>query len=221
MEGNKLQLADSVVVKPDVRDPDWDIVIGGWQGRIAEVDEEDNLILIDWDSLTLQQMPAETIVQSEEEGLDWTKMFLLLQDVEQTTPRDSEDDVQEAIDVLTSKHKWACLCEEGRRIQAVLDKAEDESEWAAYKAWQKHFQEVLEFPFKAEVLEWQERGPLREGDKVKVTSMDEIVDPQGILASLRHGRSEYVFPFCDLKVLDKSSFNYQPVKDYAIWFANR
>ena len=221
MAQNKLQVGDSVVVKPNVEDPDLDIIIGGWQGRITKIEEEDNVIGIEWDSQTLRQMPDETIIQSEEEGLDWTKMYLLLEDVERTTPRDSENDVQEVIDLLTSKHEWAYLGEEGRRIQAVLNKAEDESEWAAYEAWQKHLQEVLKFPFEAEVLEWQERGPLRGVDKVKVTSVDEIVDPQGILVSLRHGRRKYEFPLCDLEVLDKSSPNYQPVKDYAIWFANR
>ena len=34
-------------------------------------------------------------------------------------------------------------------------------------------------------------------------------------------KSYYVFPLCDLEVLDKSSPYYQPVKDYAVWFANR
>ena len=39
--------------------------------------------------------------------------------------------------------------------------------------------------------------------------------------SLRRERRKYVFPLCDLEVVDKSSSNYQPVKDYAVWFANR
>ncbi|XCN75504.1 MAG: hypothetical protein Q3M24_19620 [Candidatus Electrothrix aestuarii] len=105
MAQNKLQVGDSVVVKPNAEDPDLDIIIGGWQGRITEIEEEDNVIGIEWDSQTLRQMPDETIIQSEEEGLDWTKMYLLLEDVERTTPRDSENDVQEVIDLLTSKHE--------------------------------------------------------------------------------------------------------------------
>ena len=80
---------------------------------------------------------------------------------------------------------------------------------------------MLQFPFEAEVFEWQEEGPLQEGDKVKVVSIYEDDDIYGILVSLRHGRKKYEFPLCDLEVLDKSSANYQPVKDYAIWFANR
>ena len=166
-------------------------------------------------------MPSETIDQCEEKGLDWTEMYLHPEDVELTTARDSEEDVEEMIDFLESKHSWSHLGEEGKRIQAILDKAEDRSEWAAFKAWEEYFQEVLEYPIEAEVSEWQERGPLRTGDKVKVLGIEGTEDLYGILVSLRRERRKYVFPLCDLEVIEKSSPNYQPVKDYAVWFANR
>lgn len=221
MTQTKLQLGDAVVVKPNVEDPDLNIIIGGWQGRVTEINEKDNLICIDWDSLTLKQIPAETIDQCEEEGLDWARMYLPLEEVERTRVRDNEDDVEEAIEMLESKHGWSSLGEEGKRIQAVLDKAEDGSEWAAYEAWEAHFQQVLSFPFEAEVSEWQERGPLRTGEEVKVLGIEGSEDLYGILVSVRREHRKYVFPLCDLEVVDKSSSNYQPVKDYAVWFANR
>jgi hypothetical protein len=232
MAQSKLQLGDSVVVKPNVEELDLNINIGGWQGRVAEIEEEDSLIGIDWDSLTLKQMPDKTIVYCEIEGLDWARAYLAPEDVEQTTARDTENDTKKAVEHIESKHDFTCTDEdpddwdeEDRRIQEVLNLAEDESEEAAYEAWQEHFQEVLQFPFEAEVFEWQEEGPLQEGDKVKVVSIiddvEEDDDIYGILVSLRHGRKKYEFPLCDLEVLDKSSANYQPVKDYAIWFANR
>jgi len=217
----KLQLDDSVIVKSHIEDPDLKINIGGWQGRISEINEKDNLICISWDSITLKQMPGETIDQCEEEGLAWTEMYLHLEDVELTTARDSEDEVEEMIDLLESKHGWSYLGEEGKRIKAVLDRAEDSSEWAAFEAWEEYFQEVLKYPIEAEVSEWQERGPLRAGDKVKVLGIEGTEDLYGILVSIRHERGKYVFPLCDLEVLDKSSPSYQPVKDYAVWFANR
>jgi len=228
MAQSKLQLGDSVVVKPNIEELDLNINIGGWQGRVAEIEEEDSLIGIDWDSLTLKQIPDKTIVYCEVEGLDWARAYLAPEDLEQTTARDSVDDVEEAIEQIESKHDFSWLDEGAdeteeidRRIYTILDNAEDESEEAAYEAWQEHFQEVLQFPFEAEVVEWQEEGPLQEGDKVKVVSIYEDDDIYGILVSLRHGRKKYEFPLCDLEVLDKSSANYQPVKDYAIWFANR
>ncbi len=216
-----LKVGDSVIVKPNVEDPDLNINIGGWCGRVSEINEADNLVGIRWDSLALKEMPGETIDQCEEEGLDWAEMYLYLTDVEPTNPRDSEEDVADVIDFLENKHAWSHLGEEGKRIQAVLDKAEGRSEWAAFGAWEEHLKTALTFPFAAEVSEWQERGPLRTGDEVKVLGIEESVDLYGLLVALRRGREKYVFPLCDLEVVDKRSANYQPLKDYVVWFANR
>ncbi|WPD22895.1 MAG: calcium-binding protein [Candidatus Electrothrix scaldis] len=240
MVQGKLQLGDSVIVKPNVEELDLNINIGGWQGRVAEIEEEDGLIGIDWDSLTLKQIPDKTIVYCEVEGLDWARAYLEPADVEQTTARDTEDDVVKAIEDIESKHDFTWTDEDpeeseeiDRRIQAVLDNAEDESEEAAFEVWQEYLEDELEFPFEAEIFECQEEGPLQEGDQVTVVDIyedddeeydvfdDDIEDIYGILVSLRHGREKYEFPLCDLEVLDKSSSNYQPVKDYAIWLANR
>ena len=70
------------------------------------------MIGIDWDSLTLKQMPDKTIVYCEIEGLDWARAYLAPKDVEQTTARDSEDDVQKAIEQLESKHDFTWLDED-------------------------------------------------------------------------------------------------------------
>ncbi|MCI5126034.1 MAG: hypothetical protein D3925_16575 [Candidatus Electrothrix sp. AR5] len=238
MAQSKLQLGDSVVVKAGVEELDLNINIGGWQGRVAEIEEEDGLIGIDWDSQTLKKMSDQTIIYCEVEGLDWARAYLEPEDVEKTTARDTEGDVEKAVEHIESKHDFRWLDEdpddwdeEDKRIQTVLDGAEDESEEAAYEAWEDHLQEALQFPFEAEVFELQEEGPLQQGDQVTVLGiyedeeeydiLDDTEDIYGILVLLRHGREKYEFPLCDLEVLDESSPNYQPVKDYAIWFVNR
>ena len=221
MSQTKFQLGNSVIVKPNVQDPDLNINIGGWQGRISEVVEKDNVICILWDSLTLNQIPAKAIDQCEEEGLDWAEMYLYSKDVELTNPRDNEEDVKKAIGFLESKHSWSHLGEEGKRIQAVLDKAKGSGEWAEFEAWEKYLGQVLKFPFEAEVSEWQERGRLRTGDKVKVLGIDSNDDKYGILVALSRKRENHVFPLCDLEAIEKTSSNYRPLKDYVVWFANR
>ena len=45
-------VGDSVIVKPDVHDPDLDLVIGGWQGTISDTNDEYNTVCVDWDSHT-------------------------------------------------------------------------------------------------------------------------------------------------------------------------
>jgi hypothetical protein len=63
------KVGDSVKVKDAIMCPDDDSVcIGGWQGRISEI-EDDGIVEISWDSITLRQLPDDYIRQSENEGL--------------------------------------------------------------------------------------------------------------------------------------------------------
>ncbi len=220
MVQTKLIVGDSVVVKPNMKAPDLNNNIGGWQGRVSEINEH-NLICVCWDSLSLKQMPSEIIDQCEEEGLGWSEIYLYPTDVEITTPRDSKKDVANIIDYLESKHAWSHLGEEGKRIQSVLAKAEDSSEWAAYEAWENYFQRIVKFPFEGEISEFQEGGPLQEDDEVTVLEIEGSDNPYGVLVTVRRAHNKYVFPLCDIEVVDRHSSNHQPIQDYAVWFANR
>ncbi len=113
------QLNDSVVVKAGVKDPDTGMDIGGWQGRVAKI-EEDNLLCIDWDSLTLKSIPESYITNCEQEGFGWSQYYTYATDVEKTEPRDTEDDVDEIIDIIKDKHAWDHLGKEGEGIKEVL-----------------------------------------------------------------------------------------------------
>jgi hypothetical protein len=88
-------------------------------------------------------------------------------------------------------------------------------------AWENHLAKHLSFPFEAEVSEYQERGPLQAGNRVTVQRISDVDDLCGVIVCLRHGRTQYHFPLCDLEVVDKQSPNHQLVDDYAVWFANR
>ena len=80
-----LKIGDCIVVKPGVKDPDYGIDIGGWQGRITEIESYQPgqvTIMFQWDSLSLKRMPASAIRRSEEKGLDWTTMGLYPEEVE-------------------------------------------------------------------------------------------------------------------------------------------
>ena len=86
-----LQVGESVVVKSGILDPDFSVEISGWQGRIEEVD--DDTVFIRWDSITLRQMSMDLIIRCENEDLDWEVMALDRDDIEISTERDSEADV--------------------------------------------------------------------------------------------------------------------------------
>lgn len=220
-ESVAFKAGDSVMVKAGIVDSDFGSGIGGWQGRIAEEPDAAGMILIAWDSITLQNMPDAVIEQCEEQGLDWTHMGLEAREVELTNPRDTEEDVARVINELSDKFAWSYLGEEGRRIGEVLAGVDRDDEMAALHAWEDHLTKHVVFPFEAEVSEYQDRGPLQAGDHVTVRGISGVDDLYGIIVRLRYGRRQYDFPLCDLEATDERSPNYQLVMDYAVWFANR
>ena len=97
-------LNDSVRAKEGTLDPDFGTDMSGWEGRVKDVDEtsepEHVLYLIAWDSKTLAMMELDSIARSEEEGLDWTSIYLYDSDLESASSRDSEEDVDRMIQKL-------------------------------------------------------------------------------------------------------------------------
>ena len=218
------KVGNSVVLKPATTDPDFGINTGGWQGRISGMDASERgqiFVSIQWDSITLKNMPGSVIEQCEERGLAWTEIVLAAKAVELTAPRDTEEDVAKAVAKLATKYAWSYLGEQGKRIQQALASVDPDDEMAALEAWEEYLEGTLTFPFQAEIDEWQERGPLQAGDRVKVTGIDLVDDMYGIIVDVRRGRRKYACPLCELKVLDEDSLNYQIVKDYRVWFADR
>ncbi len=217
------KISDSVVVRSGAIDPDFDIEIGGWQGRISEIHPAGNqdTVMIAWDSVTLRHVPGWVIAQSAERGLDWTLMGIEIRDVELADPRDTERDVAQAVEALSREHAWSWLGEEGIHIGEILAGVDPDDEMALLDRWEEHLQRHLRFPFDAEVAEYQERGPLQSGDRVSVHSVFDVDDHYGIIVLIKHGRQQYHFPLCDLEAADERSANYQLVHDYAVWFANR
>ncbi len=218
-----LKVGDSVVVKEGVKDVDAGGFIEGYQGRITELGEDEKgvtYLRVQWDSITLKSIPLSSIEQMEEQGLDWTTYYLEIEDVEPATGRDTLDQVKGATEDMERQVQWVHLGEEGRRIQQILTGIDQEDTLAALKAWEPYLMRKLVFPFDAVVSEYQESGYLQAGDKISVRRLREVHELYGLLVELRRGRERYDFPLCDLAVAHNQSSNYQPVKDYGIWFAN-
>lgn len=213
------KVGDSVKVKEGIMCPDNDsICIGGWQGRISDI-EDDGIVEICWDSITLKQLPYKYIKKSEDEGLGWIEMYLSVDEIEPASPRDSEAQADDMAEEMENKFQWIGMDKEGERISKVIANADDADD--EVDAWNNHLMQVLVFPFEAKVSEVQEKGPLNDGDMVRVQGIAEADDLYGILVDVQYGRKDFVFPLCDLTVRDRKSPNYTPVKDYCVWFANR
>lgn len=103
----------------------------------------------------------------------------------------------------------------------MLANVNPDDEMAAFAAWEEHLNKVLSFPFEAVVDEFQDRGPLRSGDKVTVQSIVHVDGLYGILVQIKHKRRRSDFPLCDLEALSSNSSNYRFLREYVVWFANR
>lgn len=222
-----LEIGDSVIVKEGIKEPDTeDFELGGWQGRIIEIDIDPNdenisLITIEWDSLALAQLPEEYIQESEIEGLDWKAMTLYKSDLDKAVSRDNKDKVKKMQDFLSDKYYWASQGEAGHRISKILDGVNLKDEMKCLEKWDNFLGKELSFPVKATVVESENDLVIKDGDSVKIKSLTHIVDMFGIIAKITREGEKYEFPLCDLEVIDTESINYQLIDDYRIWFGNR
>ncbi|MBN1629678.1 MAG: hypothetical protein JW990_07940 [Thermoleophilia bacterium] len=212
---------NSVKVKAGVMCPDHkELCIGGWQGRIDEVHEE--TVDIHWDSPTLKAMPAEFVTHSEEHGLSFAVMGLNHAEVEPAEPRDSAKEAEDLAVEMENRCYWLGEGKEGRRIHAVVGLMDPDDEIAMFEAWRAHLKKALSFPFDAEVSEFQEGGAVRQGDKVSVRELlPEVDEVWGVFVKVRRGGRDFEFPLCELKAIGKKTPNYDPVSDYAVWYANK
>lgn len=216
-----LRVGDSVRVLAGIKDEDFGRDLGGWQGRITEVDAKNNRILIAWDSVTLQNLPDAYIADAEEQGLGWDSYYLMLADVELTEPRDREQDVEATRNEIGEKFAWHHLGAEGRDISQILAGIDSDDTFELLERWEEYLSATLTFPFKAEVTEFQERGPLRDGDILDVFGIESVEDVYGLIVKVKKGRKTHYFPLCDLSALDQKSPNHDPLHLYAVWFANQ
>jgi len=121
-EESGYKIGVSVVVKEGTLDPDYYNDIGGWYGRICGIDEnndDDPLISIEWDSITLKDMPYSIIEDCEKDGLTWSVMDLYSTSIRLTEPRDKEKDVAEALEMVS---EWYNLEQsENSSVESIKD----------------------------------------------------------------------------------------------------
>ena len=219
----KFKIGQNVKVKNGVLCPDdSEFDLSGWTGRIIDLEEgEEPTVFIEFDSITLKNMPEKFVKKSEQEGLDWSNIYLDVIEVEPTKSRDTEQDAKNIRNEIKKRFEWIGIGSEGELIQSVINSAESYKEWDALKAWEKYLEKNLQFPFETFIHEYQGRGPLNEGDKLKVFGIELVDDHYGIIVACRKERKRHDFPLVDLKVTEKKSINSDIIEAYQTWFANR
>ena len=220
------KIGDSVVVKQGLKEPDSeDFEIGGWQGRIIEIDklsnEEHIVISIEWDSITLNQLPSDYIHKCEIDGLDWQTMNLFNTDIDKTVSRDKSKDVVRVQDFLTDKFCWSSMGDEGLRISEVLVGIKPDDDMACYERWFEFLSSKLSFPINSIITDSSDSWLIKTGDRIQIKSLSNIADLYGIIAKIKFNGKSYESPLCDMSALDEKTLDFQLINDYRVWFANR
>jgi hypothetical protein len=121
--GMKYKIGQTVKVKNGVLCPDdSEFNLSGWTGRIIDlVEDEEPTICIDFDSITLKNMPEKFVKKSEQEDLDWSKIYLDVNDVEPTKSRDTEQDAKNVRNEIKKRFEWIGIGSEGELIRSVIN----------------------------------------------------------------------------------------------------
>mgnify|MGYP002713006719 CR=1 FL=1 len=216
----RFKLGDSVRFQGGEIDEDSGTDMSGWQGRVTEINEKQNFLLVALDSITLKSLSREYLEECEEEGLSWSEYGIGFDSVGPAKPRDTEKDVEESIAELSNSLRWVYLGAEGREINAILTGADDTV--AQMKAWEVYLKKTLTFPFTAKISEWQKpSSSLQAGHKVRVMGFEALDEWYGVLVKIKKGGRPFQFPLCDLEVVAHNSPNHAPIQLYAVWYANR
>ena len=215
-----LKYGDVVKVHDGFRDPDLDIDMSGWHGRVRQLYETEGTALIAFDSLTLLDLPESYIDKCEEEGYSWSDFGYDLTDLIKTEKRDTLSNVQEVLRELRLRYRYSFLGEEGPEVNQIFRTIDPGGSMDPLDVWEAHIRENLKFPFEAVVDEWQDRGPLRPGDEMRVLRIGLLDERYGLIIEARRGRDQFLFPLCDLAAVDKDSPQNDLIHLYRVWFAN-
>jgi hypothetical protein len=172
------------------------------------------------EKIKIEYMEEKTItLEKADESVDIADMLLKVKSVSPDTEILIKVEILED-PISKPEEAFFTLEEQGLRIYSLLGIIGEEDLLVANEKWENYLINTLKFPFQAKINEYQEKGPLQEGDELTVLSIDGTDDVYGILVNIAKKKKRYVFPLCDLEVVDEKSENYLPVSDYSYWYAN-
>lgn len=220
----KFAVGDAVRVRVGVNDPDFpDIPLGGWAGKINEVEEsEPPLYLIRWSRETLRDMRPVYRNRCERDGLDHEEMRLGEDELEADVggPVVLEQPTKIVTPPLSMK-------DQDDRVRAVFGLTRDdvlpEADEDSLRIYYKYLAPKLKFPVEAT---WAQEAGLGEvNEKVSILALgggdDDpwIDDLHGIICEAKMSRGEGKLPLAEMERV-KGKPNKQLIEDYAYWFWN-
>jgi len=88
------------------------------------------------------------------------------------------------------------------------------------KIWLDYLEKELTFPFEASIQD-SENFELKWKDIVNVKQIEDFEDMYGVLVEIRKGRKKFIFPLCDLEVVEKQSRNRFIIDAFLEWWTEK
>ena len=220
----KYVVGDSVRVRTGVTDPDFpDIPLGGWVGKIAEVEDGDaHLYLVRWSQETLKNMHPVYQKRCERDGLDHEEMRLGEGELE--VDAGGPVILEQPIKIVTPP---LSMKDQDDRIRVVFGLTRDDLlpdvDEDSLRTYYKYLAAKLNFPVGATWAKEVGMGEVTE--KVLILALggfeDDpwIDDTYGILCKAKMSRGEGELPLAGMEKV-KGKPNKQLVEDYAYWYWN-
>lgn len=220
----RFTVGDKVRVRSGVTDPDFpDIPLGGWAGKITEVEDGDPpLYLIHWSHETLKHMHPVYRKRCERDGLDHEEMRLGEDELE--ADAGGPVIVEQPTNIVTQP---LSMKDQDDRIRAVFGLTRDDLlpdvDDDSLRMYYKHLAAKLKFP--VEAIWAKEVGLGEVTEKVSILALGGfdhdpwIDDTYGILCKARMKGGEGELPLAEMEKV-KGKPNKQLVEDYAYWFWN-
>jgi len=223
MNIEEIKVGDYIKVKKGIKAPDFEYqLMDNWQGKVVDIQKEEKLVEIEWDSETLLNTPERYLKDLTKEGYNYEIMTLDISELEQADRRSNSNQEKDLKSKLEARLYWIELFEEeeksikyGKLFQGIQLSNYNQ----LYQKWEEYLSENLDFPIETKVVE-SERGRIRNGAKIKLLNIEDYDGMYGILGIGKHKNEAITFPICNLEAINKKSKNYDLLKDYAIWFAN-
>jgi hypothetical protein len=220
-----IKIGDVVKVKKGIKAPDFSYqLMDDWQGKVIAIHVKEELVEIEWDAETILRKPDKYLADIIKEGYDYEMMTLEVSDLERANKRDAAAQEEDMEGKVVAKLYWIELFEEdeakAQEYSQFFKGIDMRKEYEILQKWYDYLSEHLDFPFTTKVVE-TERGGLKIGTKIKLLDLEDYDDRYGILAIGKEGRGAITTLLCNLEAIDQKSKNYDLLRDYVVWFANR
>ncbi len=211
------ELNATVRVRAGVHDEDYpDLKLAGWQGRIIEIDAEEALYLVAWDSRSLWEVAPDYIAQCEAEEVEWWSFYLSADEIAPAPPRDTAAAAEATVAHIERLRK-ASFEDYEQELVAVLRRCKSGEEWEVVRSWWKRLRDHLALPLEAVS---GAGGPLQPGEPLRLVALLEPKGAEPLRGEVLHRSERRPYPLQALIPLEEDETTHW-LYAYQLWAASR